>query len=546
MYDLLVIGSGIAGLTTALEAAARGMGVLLVTKERLEESNTWYAQGGIAAALADDDTPEAHGADTLAAGAGLCDPAAVRVLVEEGPAAVRQLARLGVPFDQHGQRLALTREAAHSQRRIAHAGGDATGAAVETTLAEAVRAAGIAVREQTAAIELLLEDSVCVGALLATACSPQPKEHSPASAPMVPATSGATFEVRARATVLATGGAGQLYHATTNPAVATGDGVALAYRAGAAVANLEFFQFHPTALYIAPEKARGARREAQGTPSSFLISEAVRGEGGYLRDASGERFMLRAHAQAELAPRDVVARAIAQTMLRDGADSVFLDVTHLDRELVLRRFPSIARACASHGIDITRDPIPVAPAAHYHMGGVVSDLWGRTGVPGLFACGEVAMTGVHGANRLASNSLLEGAVWGARIARSAGGWLRGNDTWDLTPGGFPTSVLAGPVAQPAATGQPASNEGIGAALPRLMWRHVGIVRAAEGLESTLAQIGAWRSASEFAPALASLLLAAELTTSAALLRQESRGAHARSDFPRTEPAWQRAIAFRKP
>jgi L-aspartate oxidase len=527
MHDILVIGSGIAGLTAALEAAARGLAVLLVTKERLEESNTWYAQGGIAAALGDDDTPEAHAVDTLAAGAGLCDPAAVRVLVEEGPEAVRHLARLGVPFDRHGPQLALTREAAHSQRRIVHAGGDATGAAVESTLADAVRAAGIAVREQAAAVELLMQDGVCVGALLTL---PEGRQEA----------------VRARATVLATGGAGQLYQATTNPGVATGDGVALAYRAGAAVANLEFFQFHPTALYVAPSAVGGRRPAVGGLPSAFLISEAVRGEGGYLRDAAGERFMLRAHRDAELAPRDVVARAIASTMLHQSADSVFLDVTHLDRDLVLGRFPTIARACATHGIDITRDQIPVAPAAHYHMGGVVSDLWGRTGVPGLFACGEVAMTGVHGANRLASNSLLEGAVWGARIARVADAWVRGDEPWELAPGSFPTSVLAGPAPEPPRTEQPRESAGVAAALPRLMWRQVGIVREAAGLEAALSQIGAWRAGGEVAPALSSLLLAAELTAGAALLREESRGAHARSDFPRTEPAWQRAIAFRKP
>jgi L-aspartate oxidase len=539
MYDILVIGSGIAGLTTALEAAARGLAVLLVTKERLEQSNTWYAQGGIAAALGDDDTPESHAADTLAAGAGLCDPAAVRVLVEEGPEAVRHLARLGVPFDRHGPQLALTREAAHSQRRIVHAGGDATGAAVETTLADAVRAAGIAVREQAAAVDLLVQDGACVGALLALP-------------------GGRQEEARAKATVLATGGAGQLYQATTNPGVATGDGVALAYRAGAPVANLEFFQFHPTALYVAPSASRlphGSQRTfvdaptTSGTmlhPSAFLVSEAVRGEGGYLRDAAGERFMLSAHPQAELAPRDIVARAIAQTMLRDGADNVFLDVTHLDRDLVLGRFPTIARGCAVHGIDITRDPIPVAPAAHYHMGGVVSDLWGRTGVPGLFACGEVAMTGVHGANRLASNSLLEGAVWGARIARSAGAWVRGHEPWELTPASLPTSVLDGPAPRVAAQRAADTSDEIAVALPRLMWRHVGIVREAAGLEAALAQIGAWRAGGKVPPALSSLLLAAELTASAALLREESRGAHARSDFPRTEAAWQRVIAFRRP
>jgi L-aspartate oxidase len=256
--------------------------------------------------------------------------------------------------------------------------------------------------------------------------------------------------------------------------------------------------------------------------------------------------MLSAHPQAELAPRDIVARAIAQTMLRDGADNVFLDVTHLKRDHVLKRFPTIARGCAAHGIDITRDPIPVAPAAHYHMGGVVSDLWGRTGVPGLFACGEVAMTGVHGANRLASNSLLEGAVWGARIARSAGAWVRGHEPWELTPASLPTSVLDGPAPRVAAQRAADTSDEIAVALPRLMWRHVGIVREAAGLEAALAQIGAWRAGGKVPPALSSLLLAAELTASAALLREESRGAHARSDFPRTEAAWQRVIAFRRP
>jgi L-aspartate oxidase len=399
----------------------------------------------------------------------------------------------------------------------------------KSTLADAVRAAGIAVREQSVAVELLVEGGMCVGALLA-----EQVDTSPSALPSA---------VRARATVLATGGAGQLYQATTNPGVATGDGLALAYRAGAALANLEFFQFHPTALYCGPSAA---------AMPAFLISEAVRGEGGYLRNEAGERFMPGAHPQAELAPRDVVARAIAAEMLRRGDDCVYLDVTHLDAGLVRHRFPTIARACAAQGLDIIRDPIPVAPAAHYHMGGVVSDRWGRTSLPGLYACGEVAMTGVHGANRLASNSLLEGAVWGARIARAAGDWIcragADGEIWQVQPITFPTTVVAGPAA-----GFGAAGTEFRAQLARLMWRHVGIVREGAGLHAALAQLTAWRTTNPGnSPvavgarysALDNLLLVAELTARAALLREESRGAHMRSDYQRSREQWRRYIVLR--
>ncbi|HEX8181359.1 MAG TPA: L-aspartate oxidase, partial [Pyrinomonadaceae bacterium] len=389
--DFVVVGSGIAGLRAALEIAAGGARVVVLTKERAAESNTEYAQGGVAVALSDDDETSLHEDDTQAAGAGLCDERAVRVLVEDGRRYMRELIEWGAEFDREGGRLLFTQEAAHSRRRILHAGGDATGHEIVRALLARARAdARIQFLAHAATEELIVEDGFCRGVRYLD--------------PLV----RASRSVRARAVVLASGGAGQLYLHTTNPQVATGDGMAMAYAAGAELADMEFVQFHPTALNV------------EGAPR-FLLSEAMRGEGGLLRNAEGKRFMPRYHERAELAPRDIVSRAIVAELERTATRTAFIDMTALDARFLRRRFPKIYDTCLRYGLDITREPVPVSPAAHYIMGGVRTDLDGRTTVPGLYAAGEVACTGVHGANRLASNSLLEGLVFGARAGRAAAG-----------------------------------------------------------------------------------------------------------------------------
>ena len=500
-YDLIVAGSGIAGLYAALLAAPQRR-VLVVTKGALQESNTRYAQGGIAAAMSAGDSPELHLRDTIAAGDGLCNTKQVAILTRDAPGCIEDLLRRGVPFDRSAGELAWTLEAAHSLPRVLHAGGDATGAAIERTLASALRESGVAVMEnalctglrmdgrRVTGIDLLLDDGALVG-------------------------------VEAPAVILATGGAGRLYSRTTNPAVATGDGLAIAYRAGAELMDMEFVQFHPTALVV------------PGAPS-FLISEAVRGEGGILRDVTGRAFMAEYHPDRELAPRDVVARAIHSQMARTGAEQVWLDITHLPRERVEERFPSIVAFCRAHGIDPVIDPIPVAPAAHYMMGGIRTDAWGRTSVPGLFACGEAACTGVHGANRLASNSLLEGLVFARRAV---------------------ASLLREPVkAVMHEDTSTASRESIGRAgergskfrqtLGRIMWEHVSLVRSAESLQQArdaIRRVSAQPSPDAPGPREAcedeNLTLVAELVIASATFRQESRGAHFRTDFPKSDASW---------
>ena len=378
---IIVVGSGIAGLIAALQLSQRHQ-VVLCTKGRLAESNTRYAQGGIAAVMTEDDSVAEHVEDTLKAGAGLCNRAAVEVLCTEGPQRIRDLLRIGVAFDRRNGELARGLEAAHSHARVLHAGGDATGLAIEMALVDAVRAAHVDVRENTFACDLVLEHGRVAG--LTTL-----EEH------------GAEQTLHADAVMLASGGAGQLYPYTTNPAVATGDGVAMALRAGAQLADVEFYQFHPTALAV---------------PGNFLISEAVRGDGAVLRALDGHRFMLDVDPAGELAPRDVVARGIAEQMARQGGAPVLLDATALGAAFLAERFPTIDAGCRRFGLDWSKEPVPVTPAAHYWMGGVRTDFWGRSSVPGLFAVGEVACTGVHGANRLASNSLLESLVFAWRAS----------------------------------------------------------------------------------------------------------------------------------
>lgn len=509
----VVVGSGIAGLTVALHAVERGCRVTLVTKDVLEHANTRYAQGGIAGVMFADDRIDDHIRDTMVAGAGLSDPVAVRVLVEEGPSRIRELIDLGVAFDR-GADGGFVRglEAAHSYPRILHSGGDATGTAIEKALVARLRSSEVTVIEHAFLVDLLLRDGRVRGVELLVGESPVAE--------------GRRQTVEADAVVLATGGAGELYAHSTNPPVATGDGIAAALRAGAEVRDLEFFQFHPTVLPAGPDG------------DAFLVSEAVRGEGAVLIDEQGRRFVFDSHPDGELAPRDVVARAIAAKMAEQAGRPVLLDATRLHstdvatrRTFLSRRFPTIDRAVRQRGLDWSSQPIPVTPAAHYLMGGVVADLFGRTTIPGLYAVGEVARTGVHGANRLASNSLLEGAVFGARAGDAIAA--------DAASAVWPPVASTG--AQPPTNTDPGADTGTEAglefsrpALQDLMWSHAGLVRDAEGLARAAAVIARWRSESrvprtEFEFENENLLLVAEKVVAAARARTESVGAHYRRD-----------------
>jgi len=515
MHDYIIIGSGIAGLFTALLASRHGT-VLLLTKAALEESNTRYAQGGIAAAMSPADSPRLHYEDTIAAGSGLCDERAVEVLTSEAPGRIRDLLALEVPFDRHDGELALGLEGAHRARRVLHAGGDATGFHIERTLCRALRTAGVQVIEGCFVTDIVIDAGRAVGVRAFA------DKGSDLAEPCV---------MSGRHVVLASGGAGQLFSHTTNPLVATGDGLALAYRAGAELADIEFYQFHPTALAV------------PGLPS-FLISEAVRGEGAYLRNAGGERFMLRVDSRAELAPRDVVARAISAEMLRSEAAYVFLDLSHLPPETVRSRFPTIYAYCSKAGLDMTRDPLPVAPAAHYLMGGVQTNLWGETNVPGLYACGEVACTRVHGANRLASNSLLEGLVFGARIVERTTR-TEARDTAPADTNAFRISDTATVSAAQGSVEKPTL-----AALQKLMWDRVGLVRDEAGLRAARTDLEIWQDAlaEAITPGdheLKNMMLIGRLMARAALERRESRGGHCRRDFPAEDPQWQRHIVVSK-
>ena len=530
-YDYIIVGSGIAGLYAALLARDQGS-VLVLTKGSIDDCNTRFAQGGIAAPIGPDDSPWRHLDDTIAAGAGLVDPEAARVLAEEAADRIDDLVRFGVPFDTlHGE-IALGLEGAHSVPRILHAGGDSTGAHMELTLSSVARQSGITVLEFTLATDILLQSEE-VGATFRSPASARPSTGSGRVAIGVRALderSGRSTDYACRHLLLATGGAGQLYRVTTNPQVATGNGIALAYRTGAEIMDMEFFQFHPTALRLPDVQP-------------FLISEAVRGEGGILLDSDGARFMPEYDDRAELAPRDIVARAILDRMHKTASDHVLLDITHLDHAGVTAHFPQIYRTCLEHGLDITRQPIPVSPASHYTMGGIRTNLWGETNIAGLYACGECACTGVHGANRLASNSLLETVVFAKRVV----------DRTLQAPGG-----AAEPVADAIDLSQPARAAGPDSeapplsrdALQSLMWDQVGIVRDGETLSQAKATLSAWHAAlspptDRPSHELADLVVCGRLMTEAALLRQESRGAHYRSDFPQPRDQWRRHIIFRR-
>ncbi|WP_430498560.1 L-aspartate oxidase [Micromonospora trifolii] len=516
--DVIVVGSGVAGLTAALHLREAGLHVTVVTKVNIDDGSTRWAQGGIAAVLDPADTPAAHARDTEVAGVGLCDPAAVRVLVEEGPTRLRELMRIGAEFDRHPDgSLMLTREGGHRADRIVHAGGDATGAEVQRALHAAVqRDPWIRLVEHALVLDLLRAPGDGPDGL-GPACGITLHVLGEGSEDGVGA-------LLARAVVLATGGMGQIFSATTNPAVSTGDGVALALRAGAAVTDVEFVQFHPTAL-ITPS---GAGVPGAGHAQQPLVSEALRGEGAYLVDADGKRFMVGQHELAELAPRDVVAKGIHRVLLATGADHVFLDARHLGGDFLAGRFPTIVASCLAIGVDPATDLIPVAPAAHYASGGVRTDLRGRTSIPGLYACGEVACTGVHGANRLASNSLLEGLVFSRRIAE------------DIAAG-LPEQ------AQPAETG--AWRGGTGWVLPaevtptlqRAMTRGAGVLRSAATLAETagtLTELGAARGRPRTADWEATnLLTVASTLVAAAYARGETRGCHWREDFPTADERW---------
>ena len=495
--DFIVVGAGIAGLRASVELASAGR-VLCLAKREVTESNTQYAQGGIAAALSDDDEVRLHLEDTLKAGDGLCNEDAARVLVEEGPPRIEELIEWGTEFDRAGTKIAFTREGAHSRSRVLHAHGDSTGREIGRALyLKAANIGSISFREFEFTTELLLSDGRVVGIRVLDQA-------------------GQLHEILANAVLLATGGLGCVYSNTTNPAVATGDGVAMAYRAGAEISDMEFVQFHPTALFL-----KGAPR--------FLLSEALRGEGAYLRNIELTRFMPKYHEQAELAPRDVVARAIAHELelVKRPDAAVYLDLTHLNADRVRKRFPMIYSTCMEYNIDIATELVPVRPAAHYAMGGVRTDLQGRTTLPGLFAAGEVACTGVHGANRLASNSLLEGLVYGARAAQSM------RET--LAPQASHSKVNQ-QVAVPSSNGQAAEIERLIQKAQSLMWDRVGVVRDRKQLQQLVPELEALQAA---VPAIGdrrtreagNIVQTGLLIARSAMAREESRGAHYRIDCP---------------
>lgn len=505
--DFLVIGGGVAGLRAAIEIALNGR-VVVLTKDKPTESSTGYAQGGIAVALSDEDEVGIHYDDTIKAGDGLCREEAVKVLVEEGPGLILELISWGAEFDKEGSRLDFTMEAAHSRKRILHSHGDSTGKELERVLINKVRTFPSVSRYDFAfTLNLIIEEGRCVGASVLRG--------------------GETINFYAKAVILATGGAGQLYSRTTNPPISTGDGMAIAYRAGAVLEDMEFIQFHPTSFY------------SESAPQ-FLLSETLRGEGGILRNINKERFMPEYHEMAELAPRDSVARAIVSEMVKTNTKHVYLDLTHLDRDFVRKRFPLIYATCLQLNVDITRDLIPVSPAAHYIMGGVKTNLNGETSIKGLFAAGEVACTGIHGANRLASNSLLEGLVLGARTGKKAAQYIE--DVKNLAVNSIEQKT-------PATAAFDAEN--IKNSLRQLMWDKVGIIRCAESLGAAKEQIKEWNYVlkTDFLSRpeleLKNMLTVADLIVDSAILRKGSIGAHYRSDFKGRGEDWHRHTTCNK-
>ena len=513
--DVLVIGGGIAGLRAVLALEA-GVSAVVVTKDRLKVSNSAQAQGGIAGVLDPLDDFAHHTADTIAAGKGLCDPEVVETVVREAPGRIRELIGIGTRFDETDGRIDLTREGGHSHRRIVHANGDATGGEVMRALQEAaLQRDGVQVWQNTFTIDLLTVEGVCRGAIV----------HDPER----PRTC-----VWAKQTILATGGAGRLFRETTNPEIATADGHAIAFRAGAQLRDMEFMQFHPTVLYIAGS-------------SRHLITEAVRGEGAWLRDCDGHRFMPDYNPAAELAPRDVVSQAITEQMSVTNHPCVYLDLSHLDHDFVRSRFPHIGRVCAEFGLDITCDQIPVRPGAHYMIGGVTAGVDGETSLPGLWAAGEVTSTGLHGANRLASNSLVEGLVCGARAGEAASRAAR------ETPDDFAVPAIGSDWEVFEGDDEELNLTDLRNALSSLMWRQVGIERTEEAMEDAAEQVEFWDrfvSNREFAEVagweLQNLLLVAQLMIASARARTESRGVHLRRDFPETDPQQATPITMARP
>ncbi len=516
--DFLVIGSGVAGLRAAIELAPCGK-VVVVTKDIPTESSTEYAQGGVAVALSDEDEVGIHFEDTIKAGDGLCREEAVRVLVEEGPRRISELIEWGAEFDKEDTKLSFTMEAAHSRRRILHAHGDSTGKEMERVLISKVRSfSSVRKFPFCTVLDLIIENGECRGAYILN--------------------NEDIISIRAKATLLATGGIGQVFSRTTNPAVATGDGMAIAYRAGAVLEDMEFVQFHPTALFapLAPQ---------------FLLSEAMRGEGALLRNIKKELFMKSYHPAGELAPRDVVSRAIISEIVRTESNHVYLDLTHLKADFVKKRFPRIYATCLKYDIDITKDLIPVSPAAHYMMGGVKTDLNGATNIRGLYAAGETACTGVHGANRLASNSLLEGLVYGFR-AGVAAAQRQGAEALKRKRVEEESSRGATSAVQRFLDSTLPNLDEIRTALRRIMWDRVGIIRCGDSLGEARVRLSEWKPLTEMnfktrrELELKNMLTVALIITESALERKGSVGAHYRSDFPEKGENWQNHRTVKKP